>query len=452
MATPLRSNRKRSGGIGSLLFKLFAFIVLPLALVYAFLWWRADTAIEKSLDRARAFVDIRRSGTVLGLDGDIGITKLVLSPVEGSDLPKIELQADRVVVQTPGLWWLIRSSVFGMRKEIPSRLGIQLVGVHVDGSDGELRKIMAGKNILFPFDLAGCEPEMTPAILRELGGETVKSSFEMTLTHPRESQLLLNFNAITPDLVKTEGEVDLALVPGDPAVQMATAGMQNLRLVYTDLGFVAKRNAYCEKRTGLTADAFAAAHVDAASKSFAPMGLKPGAALTQSYAGFSKDGGQMTIAARPLKPMPLAGLQGINLGNLNLYLDASVRHNDSFAGALSFLPAETVPGAPVTLPAAAATTPAAPGATTAARAAKVAPGQEIPYDSLIDYVGDDVEVSTNINTVRKGVLLGSSSMGVSLKLPATEGGYNLSLPKYTVSKVLLVKPSAATGTPANAKR
>lgn len=455
MATPIRSQRKRSNGLASLLFKFIAFVVLPLALVYAFLWWRADTAIEKVLDRTRAFVNIQRSGTVLGLDGDIGITKLVMSPVDGGDLPKIELQADRVVVQTPGLWWLIRSSVFGMPKEIPSRLGVRFDGVHVEGSDGELRKLMAGNNILFPFDLAGCEPQITPAILRELGGGVLKSSFEMTMTHPRESELLISFNAGKPDLVKTEGEFELALSGGEPAVQLATAGVRNIRVVYTDLGFIEKRNAYCEKRTGLAADAFVAAHVDAASKSFATMGLKPGAALTQSYAAFSKDGGQMTIVARPLKAMPLAGLQGINLGNLNLYLDASVRHNDAFAGALSFLPAETGPGAPAPMSiasTAATATPATPGAAPAVGKAKVAVGREIPYEHLVDYVGDEVEVSTSINTVRKGVLLGSSSMGVSLKLPAAEGGYNLSLPKYTVAKVLLVKPSAAASVPANAKR
>jgi hypothetical protein len=452
MANPYRSNRKQSSGLGVLLFRFIAFIVLPLALVYGFLWWRADTAIEKALERARSFVNIERSSTVLGLDGDIGITKLVMTPKDGASLPKVEVQADRVVVQTPGLWWLVRSSVFGMRKEIPSRIGVQFDGVHVEGSDSELRKIMSGKNILFPFDLAGCEPEMTPAILRELGGETVRSSFELTMTHPRESELRLSVNANTPDLVKTEGEIDLALGAGEPTLQMATAGVQNIRVVYTDLGFVAKRNAYCAKRTGLAPDAFVAAHVDAAGKSFAPMGLKPGAALTQSYAGFSKDGGQMTIVARPLKPMPLAGLQGINLGNLNLYLDASVRHNDAFAGALSFLQVETGPGAPATATAS-MTTPAVPGAAPpSAGYTKVALGQEIPYDRLIDYVGDDIEVSTNINTVRKGVLLGSSSMGVSLKLPASEGGYNLSLPKYTVSKVLLVKPLAAAGASANAKR
>ena len=451
MATSTRSKRARSNGLGTLVFRLLAFVVLPLALIYAFLWWRADSAIEKMLDRARPFVDIRRSGTVLGLDGDIGIKKLVLTPVAGVDLPKVELRADRVVLHTPGLWWLVRSSVFGMTKEIPSRIGFKFDGVQVDGNDAELRKIMSGKNILFPFDLAGCEPQMTPEVLRELGGDTVKSSFEMTLTHPRESDLVLSFNANTPGLVSTEGEMNLALAGGDPAAQMATAALQNLRVVYTDQGFVAKRNAYCQKRTGLSADAFLAAHVQAASQFFAPAGLKPGAAVTQSYTEFSKSGGQLTLAARPLKAMPLAGLQGINLGNINLYLDASVRHDDDFAGALAFLPVDANSAAPVSLGTA---TSAAPTAAVAVKspAATLAPGAEIPYEKLIDHVGDQVEVSTNIGTVRRGVLLGVTSMGVSLKLPAAEGGYNLSQPKYTVTKVLLVKSNAAASPPANATR
>jgi hypothetical protein len=57
-------------------------------------------------------------------------------------------------------------------------------------------------------------------------------------------------------------------------------------------------------------------------------------------------------------------------------------------------------------------------------------------------LGDQVEVATNINSKRRGTLQGTSLMGVSLKASAEEGGYTLSVPKYTIVNVVLVAPAA----------
>lgn len=449
-----RSRRPSKLGFGKILFRFIVWIVLPLGLLYGLLWWRADAAIGRQLDKFNALVDVRRSGTVLGLNGDIGIRGLVVTPRAESGLPQSTLRAERAVVRTPGLWWLLRSSLFGVPKEIPSRFGFRLDGAEVEPADGAV----ASQSVLFPFDLAGCEPAMTPEILEKIAGGPAKPSFEAMMTHARGNEVLLRFEGALPGLVSTDGEMELALGSGELPQQIATATLQNMRVTYNDHGFVDKRNAYCQARTGLDIATFLAQHVEAASQSFAPMGLKPGAAMTQSYAGFSKDGGTITVVARPLKPMPLAGLQGINLNNISLYLDATVRHDDGFAGPLAFLPVETGPVAPVSL-ATATTAAAAPGSDASAPAdsgkPRVTVGSAIPYEDLLAYVGEEVEVSTNINTVRRGTLLGTSSLGVSLKLPAAEGGYSLSLPKYTIVQILLAKPSAAanaTGSAENAKK
>jgi len=436
-----RSRRPSKFGFGRLLFLLIVWIVLPLGILYGVMWWRADVAIGQQLEKANAFMDVKRTGTVLGLNGDIGISGLVVTPRPDSGLPQTTLRAERAVVRTPGLLWLMRSALFGAPKEIPSRFGFRLDGARVESLDNSA----TGQDVLFPFDLAGCEPALTPAILREIAGDDSRS-YEVMLTHPPGNELLLTFESVMPGLVSTEGEMTLALGEGDLAQQVATATMQNARIAYSDQGFVAKRNAYCIKRTGLDLATFLAQHVEASAQSFAAKGVRPGAAMTQSYAGFSKDGGTLVVAARPLKPMPLAGLQGINVGNLGLYLDASVRHNDGFAGPLAFLPVEAGAVAPVALAPAGVpgAVPATGAAAVAAPAKKlVGVGETIAYEQLIDYVGSEIEVATSINSLRRGTLLGTSSMGVSLRLPATEGGYQLSLPKYTIVQISLVAPAPA---------
>jgi hypothetical protein len=405
----------------------------------------------------RPYADIRRSGTVLGLNGDVGITHLEMTPKGGIGPANVTLEADRVVVHTPGLWWLVRSSLLGMPKEVPARFGFRLDGIHAEGNDSQARQDLASQNLLFPFDLAGCEPAMSPDVLRALGADGIKGSFEMTMTHPSDGQLRLDVNADKAGVAKVEIGMDIGLTGDKQAMQVATATVQDVRVIVTDQGLAASRNAYCEKKTGLSADAFLAAHVEAASTSFASRGLKPGAALTQAYAGFAKDGGSLTITARPLRPMPLAGLQGINLENIALYFDAKVRHDDDLAGSLAFLPADpgaiaTAGAAPVTL-APAAVAPAASASAAALPAAPtIAVGREIPYDQLAAYTGADIEVSTTLGSVRRGSLLGATPIGLSLRLAKAEGGYSLSLSRETIAKILLVKPSAAAGTATNEKR
>ena len=89
------------------------------------------------------------------------------------------------------------------------------------------------------------------------------------------------------------------------------------------------------------------------------------------------------------------------------------------------------------LPAAAAA--AAPAAASApAEAARVAVGGEIPFDDLYDYVGAEVEVSTKFRTVRRGTLEGASSIAINLRLPASERGLLLGMPRESIAKVVLV--------------
>ena len=84
----------------------------------------------------------------------------------------------------------------------------------------------------------------------------------------------------------------------------------------------------------------------------------------------------------------------------------------------------------------ATTTPAAPAA--GADAARVAAGGEIAFDDLFGYVGAEVEVTTKYGTTRRGVLEGASSIAINLRLPASERGLLLGMPRESVKKVVLI--------------
>lgn len=425
-------------------------IGLPLLLLYGLLWWRADAAIEKSLDRMRGVVSVQRSGTVLGLNGDVGIRNVRMSPMEGTPLSGLTVRAKRAVIQTPGLWWLIRASLFGAPKEIPSRIGFRLDDATVDGDPDVLDKAMVGGHVVFPFDLAGCDTQLTHEVLQALGSGGGHASFEATLTNPAPTLMRWHISANSPGMVKVVGELEMQIgSEGELARRFAGSSFKGMQVVYTDQGFAANRNSYCQKRTGLDANAFAARHVEAASRSFAAQGVKPGAALTEAYAGFSRSGGTLTITARPQAPIPLASLAGVNLENASFLLHATVRHDDAAPGSMTFLPVEG--SVPTSRPAnfSGRDIPVTAARDASITAPRVAVGAEIPYAQLGAYVGDEVEVSTNMNSKRRGTLQGTNLMGVSLKAPAAEGGYRLSVPKYTIANVVLVSSAVAVTDPGN---
>ena len=460
MASSKGKRGKGSGSaIGSATFWLFTRVVLPLGLLYAVLWWRTDAAIERELESLRPFMDIRRGGTVLGLNGDVGIRRLVIEPKAGSPMPAIRVTADRAVVRTPGIFWVLRSALLGVPDEIPSRFGFSLTGAGIDGPPEAMAAAMLGGHVMFPFELAGCEPALSPEVAGALGLGEAEGNFAFTMEYGGASHLRLRVESETPEQALLTGDISLALGPGtDPSARLLGAGFESATFVIEDKGFGARRNAYCAKKLGVSTQTFIEQHLQAVRARFAADGLVPGAAMDQAYTGFALGGGKLTIQARPLRPGPLVQMQGVELENLGLFMDATVKHNDNFAAPLVFLsadqfaPATAPASAEVPVDAAAASAGTGPQAADAvapldAATDGLAAGTEIPYDDLPKHVGAEVEVSTNIGTVRRGVLTGASSISIVIKLAKEEGGFPLSMPKYNVVKVRLAPSLIETPEP-----
>lgn len=460
------SHRGKRGGsrVGQAAFWLFTRVALPLALVYGLLWWRAGVAIDRQIESLRPYLDIRRGSTVLGINGDVGLRDLVVRPQSGSPLPPVTLTAERAVLRTPGLWWVVRSAVLGVPEGIPSRFGFSLGSVGIDGPPEALQQAMLGGHVLFPFDLAGCEPQLSLDVANALGLRKAASDFSLLMEHGGASNLRLTVVADTPEQAKIAGDINLSLgATGSPSLRLATAGFESLNFVVEDRGFGARRNAYCAGKLGLSKDEFIEHHLKAVRALYAAQGLVPGVAMDQAYAGFVRSGGKLVIQARPLRPGPLAQLQDVELDSMSLFVDATVKHNDNFAAPLVFLAADQYAAAPadiVAVPAegAGAEVPAAPengpsaedgaspaeGEAPAAADAGPVPGTELAYDELPDHIGREVEVTTTLGTVRRGVITGASSISIVLKLAPEDGGFPLSMPKYNIVKVRLAPPPNET--------
>src|SRR5688500_6881497 len=134
MASKTSKRGKRGGSpVGTAVFWVSTRVLVPLALVYGVLWWRTGVVIDRQIEALSPYLDIRRGSTVLGYNGDVGLRDLVVRPQSGSSLPPVTLTAERAVLRTPGLWWVLRSAVLGVPDEIPSRFGFSLGSVGIDG-------------------------------------------------------------------------------------------------------------------------------------------------------------------------------------------------------------------------------------------------------------------------------------------------------------------------------
>ncbi|KFN51499.1 hypothetical protein [Arenimonas composti] len=125
------------------------------------------------------------------------------------------------------------------------------------------------------------------------------------------------------------------------------------------------------------------------------------------------------------------------------------RHATGFAGlvaALALVAGNALATAPV--PAAAAepapaVAPAPAAAPTPAQSTRVAVGDEIPFEALVNHIGATVRVSTNIHTEREGVITGASTMAINLEVAVGTRTISLAMPRERVVRVVLLADAPA---------
>lgn len=455
-----RRDRDAGPGLGSSLVKLVLWIGLPLAILYAVLWWRVDAAVRQTLDQARGVVDATHAGTRVGINGDVILKRLRLVPRLGGDA--FTLRAERLVVQTPGLWWLFRTSLFGMPREVPSRLGLVLEEYYVDMPPRATGEQWLGSLSGMPFDTAGCQREgWMREDLREMGLSPGASDMSLRLERRGAEGLGIHYHASTPGVGGARATMQFAVDPRvvqSPELMMG-ARIEEVRWVFSDEGFIAARNRHCANRHRMSEPEFVQRHVEAVRRLFASQfRLEPGAAVTQAYAQFAGEGGEMELSLRPNGGMPLmqaAQMSQETPASFLTRMNAMLRVPGLSPAPMNFLPVsssrpQTQAAADATAAGGEAGAPDAPQPPRAVDSSDV--GEVIPFETLANLLGAQIQVRTTHGTVREGRLEGYGSNAIRLHLVAEQGGFQLSIPRYSVAEVrLLSLPDAPPTTDSDAK-
>jgi hypothetical protein len=441
-----------------------------------------DDAIDASPD------DITYDSMFLRWNGDFGIVgvKGVHPLPDGSEK---SYQADRVVVHTPGLLWLARVGWKGESDELPDDIGFTVENIRLDETDDKTD----GNYSNLPFDAVGCgKRKLTPADMTAMGFGQLKRNATMRLTRLDDHSSTFRFAVDTPGVGGSAMEMEIGIerpLEWEAGPQgLITAPIKSASATATDHGFVAARNAYCAKAAGLDEKAFVEHHMRQLDTHLAEEGMTLGVGALERYREFAAKGGELSVVTIGATRLTLGDFMGKErVGKLS-GVRTGVRHN---GGPLASFEVGTQPKiarvdlaapataaaatAPATTPAVAtavalpalpptvigapkaAASPTAPPADTLynrtrsanltgtepnTRGRVVATGDVVPYASLEKHVGERVQITTKMGSVRHGTVLSSNTYQTALKLDAEEGGFNLNVFADTVREVRLIPASA----------
>jgi len=441
-------------------------------------------AIEDAI--AQTPDEVTYESMFLRFNGDFGIegVKGVHPLPDGTEK---SYTADRLVVHTPGLLWLARIGWAGESDELPDDIGFTVENLRLDETDDKTD----GNYSNLPFDAVGCGKRLlTPGDMSAMGFGTMKRNATLRLTRLDDNASKFLFEVDTPGVGGSAMEVEIGIKRPLEWAQglngLITAPIKSVAGTATDHGFIAARNTYCAKAVGVEPAAFVDHHMRKLDTHLAEEGMTLGVGALERYRDFAAKGGELKVVSIGDTKLTLGDFMDKNarIGKMAA-VRTGIRHN---GGPLASFEVGTQPKIARVDPAPAAATPVAPAAGAAAlampaplpptvigapkaaaattasaqsadtlykrtrsdnltgtepvvRGRVVATGEEVTYASLEKHIGERVQITTKMGSVRHGTVLSSNSYQTNLKLDAEEGGFNLNVFADTVAKVRLIPAS-----------
>lgn len=432
----------------------------PIALIAAWIAARLSASIwsDEMIDASSEMFDTAYDSTFFAFDGDFGMRGVVIDyPTSRGEVHG--LQADKVTVNTPGVFWFARNAFFKESKMMPETGGIHLENVRYDAETDET----PGNYTNLPYDAMGCKEDLlTPTEVRAMGFPQLRQDILLDMRRD-SSGTVVGYTSEAPGVgrLRIDLQVDVA---GDVErrefmARMMSARIRSAKLTMEDLGFVGKRNEFCAGKRGLSVPDFIEHHMREVDRRLARQGLTADAGTRSRYRDFAEKGGTLVLESRSA-PASLTVGQFLTLDHddkLEMFR-GTIAANEGSAAPFVLSKGAVMPA--VTAPAAGGKI--APASTTPDIASTMLPpppdlraGTVLAYDELAPVQGQRVEVTTFNGSVRLGELRVYSPYMLTLILDADEGGIKLNIPKSDIEQIRFMPakqtPASATVESANAK-
>jgi hypothetical protein len=444
---------------------LFTRVLLPLGVLAGLLWWRIDVAVDDQLKPLQQVADVRRGRTFFNLQGEVGVASLRVAPFDAAGGDAVSVRTGRVALQTPGLWWLIRASVLGVPDELPRRLGFSVANLEIEGRAQGPEAGFIGAFSSMPMEAAGCKADLwTRADIQSMGLPASDTVLAAVFEHSDAGIASISTSLSTAGVGRMEGRLALS-VPGSGAPQVesfAQAQLVELSLAFIDEGFMDARNRFCTERVTTSLADFSGVHTEAVTGLLRSVGLRPDADLLRAYTRFASEGGELRIETRPSANASLLAMATMDRETLWQTLSPYVRVTgiDPVRFAFAFVrpmslraqqraaeiaQARMLDGVPLD-PDMQEVVSELPRIPTPEPPVVPVPMPErdgrIAYADLAPYVGRELRVATIYGSARRGTLLDYAKARLVLRLPDSQGGFDLTVPAETVREVRVLDAAA----------
>ena len=416
-----------------------AFLLFWIAMSLEAWAWTNVTAMTISSEMDS---DIEFDDTFFDLHGGFGATDVRFTKYAPDGSDGVTFKVDRVTVQTPGLGWMFWSTLFDTTDELPDRFGVEFDNLRNVADDDTT----PGNYTNLPYDAMGCVPSaLTPTDLRTMGVPTQRK-IAVLLERDTDAQSTGTFRLRTDGAGEMEMQVKLDL---QRPVHLETWGdtienvaLQSVQLTFNDLGYIAKRNAYCAKKHNLTAKAFSDYHMQEVARFTAAGGSEMGQGTLAQYRDFAENGGTLQMRTAGTRKLTLVQFATMDrLQKMRAYpvmISANGKAPANFSYGFD-------PNAQVAVAASAAATDGAVAVpVNAVAAAPVAalppgslpePGTVVPYAQLASLTGQHVDITTTYGSVRKGVVTLVGPLSAAVQLDKEEGGLLLTMPVDSITEI-----------------
>lgn len=421
-------------------------MLVLLGTFYAAAWWRAAKLVDAEFERWSHLVTIERGTVELGPTGRIGVRGLVVRAA-GSPPDAARVRVGRVVVDFGGGFGLFGRLLAGTVGPGSDSFRATFARLTMEPAAGAAPLGLIDRWVLFPFDLAGCG-DGAPVSLDSLSGLSGTAIDGELVVDRKGDGAELRLQATSHAIADMSAEIRLDEIgAGNWANALRRARLRGARFGIVDHGFAALRNQHCASLLGRGPGAAVDRHVAAVREWFAKHHAEPAAPLLAVYRRLAERGGALEVNLRPRRPLPLAEFADLPLRDFSLHFGGTARVDGLVPATLALTPtalperepasvAAVVDAPLVALSAAAEVAGAKPDAVPAQ--IQFRPGQTLDYENLEKIPGASLAVTSTLGVTRRGRLVRYTRAGIELELDAADGGFRLSMPRDTITRIVLI--------------
>ena len=293
-------------------------------------WYEVGQDAQRIAAALAPTLQVRYDSVSAGLDGSVSFANF--SATLKRDKAPETYSAERLVLETPGLFWLLKHALLDDRS-LPAHFGVAVQGLKIPPTPW-LDSHWFNAATLVPFETAGCAAvTLSPADYRKMDvavgdvrqhgefrydadAKTLDATLNMSSAGIAALSLEASLRQFEPTMLKSSDAIKRVQV-------------ERLALNYTDNGYFKRRNQFCAQRASIAPNQFVEQHLGAVQAMLQQHGVEAGAELLKVYRRLVENGGQMNLLSLPNSGFVVAAWTNSTPEDMLRQMNVTARYGDA---------------------------------------------------------------------------------------------------------------------------